>query len=73
VQALGPDQVFGSSALLENQVTLFQVRARERTSAMRIESAALQATCKSDAAGVTKTKPSEAAICAVHFCTTSCS
>jgi len=50
VQALGPGQVFGWSALLENQDTLFQVRAREHTSAMRIESTALQATCKSDSA-----------------------
>jgi CRP/FNR family transcriptional regulator, cyclic AMP receptor protein len=48
VQALGPGQVFGWSALLENQDTLFQVRARERTSALRIESAALQAACKDD-------------------------
>ena len=47
---LGPGDVFGWSALLENQDTLFQVRARERTSAMRIESTALQATCKSDSA-----------------------
>lgn len=50
VQSLGPGEVFGWSALLENQDTLFQVRARERTSAMRIESGALQATCKSDPA-----------------------
>jgi CRP/FNR family cyclic AMP-dependent transcriptional regulator len=50
VQALGPGDVFGWSALLENQDTLFQVRAREQTSAMRIESATLQATCESDSA-----------------------
>jgi CRP-like cAMP-binding protein len=50
VQALGPGQVFGWSALLENQDTLFQVRAREATLALRIEAAALQAVCKSDPA-----------------------
>ena len=48
VQALGPGQVFGWSALLENQDTLFQVRARELTSALRIDSVALQEACKSD-------------------------
>ena len=31
LQALGSGQAFGWSALLENQDTLFQVRARERT------------------------------------------
>jgi CRP-like cAMP-binding protein len=50
VQALGPGEVFGWSALLENQDTLFQVRAREATSAMRIDSAELQAACRSDSA-----------------------
>jgi CRP-like cAMP-binding protein len=50
VQALGPGHVFGWSALLENQDTVFQVRAREQTSAMRIESTALQAICESDSA-----------------------
>ena len=48
VQALGPGQVFGWSALLQNQDTLFQVRARERTTALRIESSALQAACQAD-------------------------
>jgi CRP-like cAMP-binding protein len=48
VQALGPGQVFGWSALLENQETLFQVRARERTCALRIDGAALQEACKAD-------------------------
>jgi len=48
VQALTPGQVFGWSALLENQDTLFQVRARERTTALRIESGPLQAACKAD-------------------------
>lgn len=50
VQALGPGDVFGWSALLENQDTLFQVRARERTSAVRIDGAELQAACKADPA-----------------------
>lgn len=50
VQVLGPGQVFGWSALLENQETLFQVRARERTAALRIDSAALQAACRADPA-----------------------
>lgn len=50
VQALGPGQVFGWSALLENQDTLFQVRARERTSALQIDGAALQAACRADSA-----------------------
>jgi len=50
VQALGPGEVFGWSALLQNQDTLFQVRARETTSALQIEGAALQAACKSDTA-----------------------
>jgi CRP-like cAMP-binding protein len=48
VQVLGPGQVFGWSALLEDQDTLFQVRAREHTSALRIDSAAFQSACKSD-------------------------
>jgi CRP-like cAMP-binding protein len=50
VQALGPGDVFGWSALLENQDTLFRVRAREVTSALQIDRAALQAACKSDSA-----------------------
>lgn len=48
VQVLGAGQIFGWSALLENQDTLFQVRARERTSALRIDSASLQAACHDD-------------------------
>jgi CRP-like cAMP-binding protein len=46
VQALGPGQVFGWSALLDHQDTLFQVRARERTTALRLDGAALQCLCK---------------------------
>jgi CRP/FNR family transcriptional regulator, cyclic AMP receptor protein len=48
VQALGPGHVFGWSALLDRQDTLFQVRARERTSALRLDGAALAAACRAD-------------------------
>jgi CRP-like cAMP-binding protein len=48
VQSLGPGQVFGWSALLDNQDTLFQVRAREHTRALRIDGAALKECCFSD-------------------------
>ncbi len=49
VEALGAGQVFGWSALLDHQDTLFQVRAREKTTALRINGARLQERCKSDA------------------------
>ncbi len=49
-QALGPGNVFGWSALLEDQDTLFQVRARERTTALQIDGATLKAYCMSDPA-----------------------
>lgn len=48
VEALGPGRVFGWSALLKNQDTLFQVRSREKTRALRIESGALQRACLAD-------------------------
>ena len=48
VQSLGPGTVFGWSALLERQDTLFQVRARERTTALQIDGAALKAHCFDD-------------------------
>jgi CRP-like cAMP-binding protein len=48
VQALGPGQVFGWSALLDRQDTLFQVRARERTTALRIAGPTLQRLCRED-------------------------
>ncbi len=48
VQALGPGHVFGWSALLEDQDTLFQVRARERTTALQIDGATLKDYCMSD-------------------------
>ena len=50
VQALGPGNVFGWSALLEDQDTLFQVRAREGTTALQIDGATLKAYCISDPA-----------------------
>ena len=46
VQALGPGQVFGWSALLDRQDTLFRVRAREYTTALRIEGEDLKALCR---------------------------
>jgi CRP/FNR family transcriptional regulator, cyclic AMP receptor protein len=48
VQALEAGQVFGWSALLNDQDTLFQVRARERTEALRLDGPALQAACRTD-------------------------
>ena len=48
VQALGPGQVFGWSALLNNQDTLFQVRAREKTTALMVNGADLQERCNRD-------------------------
>ena len=50
VQALGPGSVFGWSALLERQDTLFQVRAREDTHALEIDGAALKERCMTDTA-----------------------
>jgi CRP-like cAMP-binding protein len=48
VEALGPGQVFGWSALLDHQDTLFQVRAREHTVALRIDGSTLQRLCRED-------------------------
>jgi CRP/FNR family transcriptional regulator, cyclic AMP receptor protein len=48
VQALGPGQIFGWSALLDRQDTLFQVRAREQTQALRIDGETLKALFHSD-------------------------
>jgi CRP-like cAMP-binding protein len=48
VEALGPGQIFGWSALLDHQDTLFQVRARERTTALRLDGAQLNAACRKD-------------------------
>lgn len=48
VLALGPGQAFGWSALLEHQDTVFQVRAREQTAALRIAGPDLTQACRSD-------------------------
>jgi CRP-like cAMP-binding protein len=48
VQALGPGEAFGWSALLDDHDTLFQVRAREHTTALRLDGAALKAACHRD-------------------------
>lgn len=48
VQAVGAGQVFGWSSLLDRQDTLFQVRARERTTAFRIAAEDLKALCRRD-------------------------
>jgi CRP-like cAMP-binding protein len=48
VQAVGPGQVFGWSALLNQRDTVFQVRAREHSTALRIEGAALNAAFEAD-------------------------
>jgi CRP-like cAMP-binding protein len=50
VQALRPGDVFGWSALLDDQDTLFQVRAREQTDALQIDGATLKANCMSNPA-----------------------
>ncbi len=50
VQAVGPGNVFGWSALLDDQDTLFQVRAREHTTALQMDGATLKAYCLSDPA-----------------------
>jgi CRP/FNR family transcriptional regulator, cyclic AMP receptor protein len=49
IQALGPGEAFGWSSLLDQHDTLFQVRARERSSALRLDGASLAATCREDA------------------------
>jgi CRP-like cAMP-binding protein len=48
VQVVGPGELFGWSALLQGQDTLFQVRARERTTALRIEGSVLSECCRTD-------------------------
>jgi CRP-like cAMP-binding protein len=48
VEAIGPGQLFGWSALLDRQDTLFQVRAREHTTALRLDGARLKAACQAD-------------------------
>jgi CRP-like cAMP-binding protein len=48
VEAIGSGQLFGWSALLDHQDTLFQVRAREHTTALRLDGARLKAACQTD-------------------------
>jgi len=48
IQALDAGQVFGWSALLNHQDTLFQVRAREEVTALRIAADDLKALCRRD-------------------------
>jgi CRP-like cAMP-binding protein len=48
VEAIGSGKLFGWSALLDHQDTLFQVRARERTTALRLDGARLKAACQAD-------------------------
>jgi CRP-like cAMP-binding protein len=48
VQALGPGDIFGWSALLDDQDTVFGVRARERTLALRIDGSKLKTLCRSN-------------------------
>ncbi|HUB78335.1 MAG TPA: cyclic nucleotide-binding domain-containing protein [Bryobacteraceae bacterium] len=48
VQAVGPGQAFGWSALLSDHDTLFRVRAREFTTAARLEGEDLKAACSAD-------------------------
>jgi CRP-like cAMP-binding protein len=50
VQALGAGQAFGWSSLLDDQDTLFQVRARERTTVLRLDGATLNEACRADTA-----------------------
>jgi CRP-like cAMP-binding protein len=48
VQALGPGDAIGWSSLLHSHETLFQVRARERCTALCLEGAALARLCHGD-------------------------
>ena len=48
--ALGPGEAFGWSALLDRQDTVFQVRAREQTTALRIAGSDLTRACRKDGA-----------------------
>jgi CRP-like cAMP-binding protein len=48
VQALGPGDAFGWSALLEHHDTLFHVRARERSRALCLDGESLSTSLKND-------------------------
>jgi CRP-like cAMP-binding protein len=49
VQVLGPGDAFGWSSLLHLHDTLFQIRARERTTAIRMDGPGLSAVCEENA------------------------
>lgn len=48
ILVVGPGQAFGWSAVLEHQDTVFRVRARERTTALRIAGPDLTQACRDD-------------------------
>jgi CRP-like cAMP-binding protein len=48
VQALGPGEAFGWSSLLDHHDTLFQVRARERSTALCLDGPGLDAAFRAD-------------------------
>jgi CRP-like cAMP-binding protein len=48
VQVVGPGELFGWSAVLQGQDTLFQVRAREVTTALRVDGFGLSERCRTD-------------------------
>jgi CRP-like cAMP-binding protein len=50
IQALAPGDAFGWSSLLDDQTTLFQVRAREQCSALLLNGPAVTALCHEDPA-----------------------
>jgi CRP-like cAMP-binding protein len=49
VQVLGPGDAFGWSSLLHHHDTLFQIRARERTTAIRLDGSRLSEVCEENA------------------------
>jgi CRP-like cAMP-binding protein len=49
IQTLGPEEVFGWSALLDHRYSFFQVRALEGSEALRIDGAKLREACLTDA------------------------
>jgi CRP-like cAMP-binding protein len=50
IQALGPGEAFGWSALLDHHDTLFKVRARERSTTLCLDAADLDAAFRADPA-----------------------
>jgi len=48
IQALGPGKVFGWSSLLDQHNTAFRVRAREASSALRLDAARLAPLCREE-------------------------